>query len=50
LITVFGFRFFVEFVKDVQVDFEKTLPLYMGQWLSLPFIAVGIYLLYKNKQ
>ncbi len=49
LITVFGFRFLVEFVKDVQVDFEKTLLLYMGQWLSLPFIAVGIYLLYKNK-
>ncbi|NMD01101.1 MAG: prolipoprotein diacylglyceryl transferase [Bacteroidales bacterium] len=43
LIGCFGFRFLVEFIKDVQVDFERNMFLYMGQWLSIPFILAGIY-------
>ena len=42
LVTVFGFRLFVEFFKDVQVDFEHDMTLNMGQWLSFPFILAGI--------
>ena len=49
LLMVFGFRFFVEFLKENQVDFEGGLPLNMGQWLSIPFIAFAIYLLRKPK-
>lgn len=45
LIMVFVFRFFIEFVKEVQVDFEKGMTLNMGQILSIPFILVGIGLL-----
>jgi phosphatidylglycerol---prolipoprotein diacylglyceryl transferase len=46
LVTVFGFRFFIEFTKEIQVDFEAKLPLDMGQWLSIPFVLAGIVLLY----
>ncbi len=42
LATIFTFRFFVEFIKADQVDFEAGMMLNMGQWLSLPFIALGI--------
>ena len=45
MVLVFGFRFFVEFLKDVQVDFEKSMTLNMGQWLSIPVIIVGIILI-----
>ncbi len=42
LATIFTFRFFVEFYKEVQVDFEQNMPLDMGQWLSIPFIVLGV--------
>ena len=48
MVLVFGFRFIVEFFKDVQVDFEKTLPLNMGQWLSIPIILLGIVLIFSS--
>lgn len=42
LTYIFTARFFIEFTKDIQVAFEASLPLDMGQLLSLPFIALGI--------
>lgn len=45
LIVLFGMRFLIEFIKEDQVDFEQGMVLNMGQWLSLPFIAVGILML-----
>jgi prolipoprotein diacylglyceryl transferase len=45
LILLFGARFIIEFWKEVQVDFEKNLPLDMGQWLSIPLIVAGFALL-----
>jgi phosphatidylglycerol:prolipoprotein diacylglycerol transferase len=45
LIGVFGLRFFYEFLKEDQVEFEKTLALNMGQILSIPAVLAGIYLL-----
>jgi phosphatidylglycerol:prolipoprotein diacylglycerol transferase len=48
LISLFGFRFIVEFLKEVQVDFESGMALNMGQWLSVPFILLGIYLLLRK--
>jgi phosphatidylglycerol---prolipoprotein diacylglyceryl transferase len=45
LIMVFTFRFFVEFVKEEQVSFERGMSLNMGQLLSIPFILAGITLL-----
>ena len=41
LLTVFTFRFFVEFLKEVQVEFEQNMTLDMGQWLSIPFSIIG---------
>ena len=42
LIGIFLTRFFIEFVKVNQVSFEEGMSLNMGQWLSLPFVAIGI--------
>lgn len=46
MIFVFTFRFFVEFIKNDQVTFESGMMLNMGQWLSIPFVLLGIILLY----
>jgi len=48
MILVFSFRFFVEFIKNNQVAFESGMTLNMGQWLSIPFVLLGIILLYKT--
>lgn len=56
LILIFGFRFFIEFIKDVQVEFEKNMDLNMGQLLSIPLVLIGIgfylrsYLKASNQQ
>ncbi len=42
LIGVFVARFFIEFVKADQSAFEAGMTINMGQWLSIPFILVGI--------
>lgn len=49
LVAVFSFRFLVEFVKDYQEPFEQNLPLKMGQFLSIPLIILGIYILMRKK-
>ena len=45
LILVFLFRFFVEYVKEDQVDFEAGMKLNMGQLLSIPFVIAGVAIL-----
>lgn len=47
-IFTFTARFLIEFVKETQVDFEEGMSLNMGQWLSLPLIALGIYLVLRK--
>ncbi|MBR1688279.1 MAG: prolipoprotein diacylglyceryl transferase [Prevotella sp.] len=42
LTYIFTFRFFIEYTKEIQEAFEASLPLDMGQLLSIPFIAIGI--------
>ena len=42
LTLIFTARFFIEFTKINQVDFEDSLPLEMGQLLSIPFIILGV--------
>jgi prolipoprotein diacylglyceryltransferase len=41
-ILLFTTRFFIEFIKEDQSDFEAGMALNMGQILSLPFILAGI--------
>ena len=48
LILLFGARFIIEFVKIDQVAFEANMALNMGQWLSVPFILIGIFLLFRK--
>ncbi len=48
LVLLWTIRFFVEFVKKSQGGFEESLGLLStGQWLSLPFILVGFYFMFK---
>ncbi|ERT60992.1 prolipoprotein diacylglyceryl transferase [Prevotella sp. BV3P1] len=42
LTLIFTFRFFIEYTKDIQVDFESGMIFNMGQLLSIPFIILGI--------
>lgn len=47
LLGVFLTRFLLEFIKIEQASFEKGMILDMGQWLSVPFIALGIYMIVR---
>jgi prolipoprotein diacylglyceryl transferase len=46
LILVFTARFFIEFLKEDQVNFEAGMKLNMGQLLSIPFVIAGFVWLY----
>ena len=47
MICVFGSRFFIEFLKNDQEEFEADMMLNMGQWLSIPFVLAGIYFVWR---
>ncbi len=53
LATIFSFRFFVEFFKEVQepweITMQQTIGLNQGQLLSIPFVALGLYCLLGGK-
>jgi phosphatidylglycerol:prolipoprotein diacylglycerol transferase len=48
LLLVFGCRFLLEFLKVEQSVHVISSPLTMGQWLSLPFIALGGWLFWRK--
>lgn len=50
LTLIFSFRFFIEFLKEQQVDFESDMTLNMGQWLSIPFVLMGLYFLFVHNK
>jgi len=48
LVLLWTIRFFVEYVKKSQGGFEETLGLLStGQWLSIPFILIGLYFMFR---
>lgn len=51
LTYIFTFRLFIEFLKEVQeqweVDMVSAIGLNQGQMLSLPFMAIGGFFLFK---
>ena len=53
LTSIFGFRFLVEFLKDVQepweLDMLSVIGLNQGQLLSIPFVIVGAYCWFGGK-
>ena len=50
LTYIFTFRFFIEYTKEVQEAFEASLPLDMGQILSIPFVILGVYCMIRAKK
>ena len=50
LTYIFTFRFFIEYTKEVQEAFEASLPLDMGQILSIPFVILGTYCMIRAKK
>ena len=46
-ILVFGSRFGWEFLKEVQVEFEQSMQLNMGQLLSIPLITIGLIMVIR---
>ena len=49
-ILMFIARFLIEFIKEDQEAFEAGMAINMGQWLSIPFILFGIYLVVRAIQ
>lgn len=49
LSAIFVFRFFIEFLKDVQepweLEMQAVIGLNQGQLLSIPFVIIGLYCL-----
>jgi prolipoprotein diacylglyceryl transferase len=43
-ILIFGARFLIEYIKEDQEAFEAGMALNMGQWLSIPFVLLGVFL------
>ncbi len=48
LVILFGLRIVFEFIKADQVEFESTLPLNMGQLLSIPLVIAGIIIMIRS--
>ncbi|MDU8885982.1 prolipoprotein diacylglyceryl transferase [Yeosuana sp. MJ-SS3] len=50
LVLLWTIRFFVEFVKEPQGDeYINWLGFNTGQWLSIPFILIGLYFMFAYK-
>ncbi len=51
MIMIFLSRFFIEYIKEVQVASElqmrESTGLILGQWLSIPFILWGLWLVWN---
>ena len=50
IFLIFTFRFFIEYTKEVQVSFENGMIFNMGQLLSVPFILVGGYWVWRGSR
>ena len=48
LLLIFGFRFLIEFLKEGQTARDEVLLLNTGQMLSIPFVLIGIFLIYRS--
>ncbi|MFD1292677.1 prolipoprotein diacylglyceryl transferase [Lutibacter holmesii] len=48
-VLMWSARFVVEFFKEAQVDERASWALNTGQWLSIPLILLGFYLMFRKK-
>ena len=49
-VIMFAFRFLVEFLKEDQVSSEATQIINNGQILSIPFILIGLFMMFRSKK
>lgn len=49
-VLIFGARFFMEFFKEGQAAFESGWTVTVGQWLSVPAVLVGLYLIRRSRR
>lgn len=51
LVLLWSVRFVIEYVKESQGGFESALGLLStGQWLSIPFILIGLYFVFTAEK
>jgi phosphatidylglycerol---prolipoprotein diacylglyceryl transferase len=48
LALVFGARIVLEFWKVPQAAYEPNLLISVGQWLSVPFVLIGLHLVWRS--
>ena len=48
LVLIFTFRFFIEYTKDIQVAKEAAMTLNIGQMLTIPFVLIGLYCMWRS--
>ena len=46
-VLLWSVRFFVEFVKERQNELDESFSLAIGQMLSIPFILIGLYFMFR---
>lgn len=49
-VLLFIERFVDEFFKENQAEFENTLSLNMGQILSIPFVIIGLFMMWRARK
>lgn len=50
LTLIFTARIFIEYTKENQVDFENGMLFNMGQLLSLPFVLLGAWCMWRSRK
>lgn len=48
MVLIWSARFFIEFIKEGQNDNDAEWALKTGQWLSIPFVLIGVYFLIRK--
>ena len=49
LFLIFTARIFIEYTKENQVDFENGMLFNMGQILSVPFVLLGLWCMWRSR-
>jgi prolipoprotein diacylglyceryltransferase len=48
---MFSIRFLIEFIKESQGGFEELMPFFStGQWLSIPLVILGLFLVFRQNK
>jgi prolipoprotein diacylglyceryltransferase len=48
--SLWSLRFFLEFLKEAQIDERNDWYLNTGQWLSIPLILVGLFFVLRKQR